>query len=66
MGTGALKAEESRKIAVLKKSFRTRSKWSKQDYSDFYFRDVSFLLKVIDRLTSDVFKTSIPKHEEEE
>lgn len=45
-----LTKDEIIKIAIIKKDFSTRNKWSKQDYSDFYFRDITFLLGVIEKL----------------
>ena len=48
--------DEQKRIALIKRDFDTRNKWSKQDYSDFYFCDVSLLLRIIDR----VFKLKNP------
>ena len=42
--------DEVTRILMIKRDFSTRNKWSKQDYSDFYFRDVSLLLTIIERL----------------
>jgi hypothetical protein len=45
-----LTADERFQIRWIERNFKTRNKWSKQDYSDFYFRDVSLLLAVVKKL----------------
>ena len=45
-----LAEDEQKRIELIKRDFNTRNKWSKQDYSDFYFRDVGLLLGIVDRL----------------
>jgi hypothetical protein len=37
------------RIEHIKLNFSTRNRWTKQDYSDFYFADVSFLLELVDK-----------------
>jgi hypothetical protein len=46
-----LTPDERFQIRWIERNFNTRHKWSKQDYSDFYFRDVSLLLAVVRTLT---------------
>ncbi len=43
---------EQKRIVLIKRDISTRHKWSKQDYSDFYYRDVGLLLEIIDRYAS--------------
>ena len=44
-----LTKDEKNRIALIRRDFATRLKWSRLDYQDFYFRDVSFLLEIIER-----------------
>ena len=41
--------DEQRRIEWIKLNLNTRNTWSKQDYSDFYYRDITLLLGIIDR-----------------
>lgn len=47
-----LTKDEKKRIALIKRDLATRLKWSKLDYQDFYFRDVTFLLSIIDRIAN--------------
>ncbi len=47
-----LTKEEQLKIDWIKTNLKTRNKWSKQDYSDFYFRDVTLMYEIIKRETT--------------
>lgn len=44
--------ESKKRIWWIKQNLETRSKWTKLDYQDFYYRDVTFLLGELDRLTA--------------
>ena len=46
--------DEKRRIDLIKRDLSTRNKWSKQDYSDFYYRDVTLLLNLVERLTGKI------------
>ncbi len=50
--------EEKKRIVIIRRDFDTRNKWSKQDYSDFYFRDVTLLLDIIERLAPQPNKST--------
>ena len=43
---------EQKRVGLIKRDLDTRIKWSKQDYSDFYYRDITLLLSIVDKLTS--------------
>lgn len=45
-------SDEQKRIDIIKRDFPTRNKWSKQDCSDFYYRDVLLLLDIIGRYAS--------------
>ena len=47
-----LTKDEKKRIALIKRDFATRLKWSKLDYQDFYFRDITLLLDIIDRIAN--------------
>ncbi len=54
--------DEQKRIDVIRRDFDTQNEWSKQDYADFYFRDVKLLLDIIDRYATqpDVEGKSLP------
>ena len=45
-----LTEDEQKRIALIRRDLPTCPEWTKEDYGDFYFRDVRFLLNIIDRL----------------
>jgi len=55
----SLTTDEKERIRIIKRDFPTRNKWSKQDYSDFYFRDITMLLKVIERFSQQTHPTDL-------
>ena len=42
--------EDQLKISWIKDNMSTQSKWLKQDYVDFYNRDVDKLMEIIEKL----------------
>ncbi len=42
--------DERYRIERIRRDFNTRNKWSKQDYSDFYYEDTTLFLAIIDRV----------------
>lgn len=58
-----LTTEEQKRISFIEQGFDNRNKWSKQDYSDFYFRDTSFLLDVVRRETTQSVDSEYEKPE---
>lgn len=51
-----LTKDERTHIEIIKKDFDTRHKWTKQDYVDFYARDVELLLNVCNRALKSLKK----------